>query len=134
MILMTIYVVIVVIMCFICMNIKKGLRKSMYIGVPIIGIVFLSNVAFRTMPNFHKLVTEKDVYKIESVNTDTIVYIDEDGNYSVAGKDEVMLIKGAKVKLSLLAKTKYTKVGRVLIIQDLPEDLTAYIVSKDAVQ
>lgn len=134
MILMTIYVVIAIIMCFVCMNVRKGLKKSMYVGVPIIGIVFLANVAFSTMPNFQKLVTEKDVYKIDSVNTDTIVYIDENGNYSVAGKDEVMLVKGAKLKLSLLAKTKYTKVGRVLIIQDLPEDLTAYIVAKDSIQ
>lgn len=125
------YVAITIVLCLICMNVKRGIKKSLFIGIPIIGVLLIANIAFNTMPNFQKLITEKDVYKIESVNTDTIVYVDKDGNYTVAGKDEVLLVKGNGLKLSLMTSTKFTKVGRVLIVQDLPKNWTAYIVPKD---
>ena len=125
------YLVILLVLIIFLRDFKEALARSAVIGILCAFVIVILNVCYGTMPNVRKMATEKNVFVVEGVNADTIVYRDKKDNLQVLNKDKVLLIKGDGLTQSLLVTKCMKKIGKCLFVQEIPEQWEAYIVSNE---
>lgn len=113
------------------LDFKEAFQRTIGVGVFCIVAFVIINYCFSHMENFQKLFIDMEVYEITGVNSDTIVYLDENNNLAVISKDNVMVIKNDHTVKSWLTCMKLKKAGKALVIKEFPEDWEAYVVPRD---
>lgn len=128
---LVIYIVAFIIIFIKVLDLKEAIQRSLSIGVICLFVFIVFNFCFNHMENFQKLFIDMEVYEIAGVNSDTIVYVDENSNLAVISKDNVMVIKNDHTVKSWLTCMKLKKAGKALVVKEFPENWEAYIVPKD---
>lgn len=131
MIFIIIYVIVLVCIYIKVLDLKEAFQRSLIAGVLCFFCWAIINFCFEHMEGIRDLFIDTKVYEIAGVNSDTIVYIDENNNLAVIDKNNVVVIKNDHTIKSWLTCIELKTAGKALSVKSFPEDWEAYVVPKD---